>query len=166
MKLGDGVEWAAHCVMLLGALPLNARLSGAALAEFHGVPESYLLKHLKSLVAADVLNSVSGPAGGFGLARPLSDISLLDIVMAVEGGRPVFRCTDIRKRGPCALRDPAAYPKPCGINRAMQRAELEYRQALGRESLADLLGEFAATADPRIARLGEEWLGRNMRMSK
>ncbi|MEM9638412.1 MAG: Rrf2 family transcriptional regulator, partial [Pseudomonadota bacterium] len=69
MKLSDGVEWGAHCVMLLAALPGNARLSGRALADFHGVPESYLLKHLKSLAQAGILASAPGPNGGYGLAR-------------------------------------------------------------------------------------------------
>lgn len=163
MKLSDGVEWAAHCVMLLGVLPAGSRLSGKALAEFHGVPASYLLKHLKALAEAGILASVSGPRGGYSLARKTDAITLLDIVLAVEGDRTAFRCTDIRKRGPCAVNDPAAYPRPCGINRAMQRGEAEYRRALGRERLSDIIAEFAASADARITALGNAWIKRNIR---
>ncbi|WP_421724177.1 RrF2 family transcriptional regulator [Bauldia sp.] len=163
MKLSDGVEWAAHCVMLLGALPAASRLSGKAMAEFHGVPESYLLKHLKTLTASGILNSAPGPNGGYSLARPAGEISLLDVVDAVEGTRPAFRCTDIRRRGPCAIDDPAAYARPCGINRAMLRAEADYRAALARETMNELIDEFVASVDPRIAALGQEWAEKNIR---
>lgn len=163
MKLSDGVEWAAHCVLLLAALPGEARLSGGALAEFHGVPESYLLKHLKALAKKGILASFPGPAGGYGLAKPPQDISLLDIVHAVEGTTPAFRCSEIRQRGPCAVDDPKAYPKPCGINRAMLRAEMAYREALQTETISDLLTDFAASVDPRIAVLGQAWATQNIR---
>ena len=165
MKLSEGVEWAAHCVTLLGALPKGARLSGHALAEFHGVPESYLLKHLKSLVSAGILMSVPGPQGGYGIAREPAEISLFDIVVAVDGPKPAFRCMDIRRRGPCSL-DDSAYPKPCGINRAMARAETAYRAALREEKISDLIAEFGLTADPRIVALGQKWIVENIRVSK
>ena len=165
MKLSDGVEWAIHCAMLLGALPAGATLSGKALAEFHGVTESYLLKHLKALAAAGVLDSVTGPQGGYRLARPPERISLLDILRAVEGDRPAFRCTEIRRRGPCALED-AAYPRPCGINQAMLKAEAAYRDALASEDLRSLSQGFMASADPRFLTLGQAWLTQNTRTPK
>jgi Rrf2 family protein len=164
MKLSDGVEWAIHCVMVLGGLPTGATLSGKSLSEFHGIPESYLLKHLKLLVTEGILASVSGPRGGYRLAKALETITLLDIVEAIDGQRPAFRCTEIRRRGPCGLND-GAYPRPCGINRAMLRAEAEYRKALSRESLRVLTDEFLAGADPRFMILGQKWFDDNMRIS-
>ena len=164
MKLGDGVEWAAHCAMLLGALPPGARLSGKALAEFHGVPESYLLKHLKALTAAGILVSAPGPKGGYSLGRKPENISLLDIVTAVEGDQPAFRCTEIRQRGPCSVANSSTYARPCGINRAMLRAEREYRAALQRETLGSLITEFTTMVDPRIAALGVDWVSKNIRI--
>lgn len=163
MKLSDGVEWGIHCAMLLGALPPGGVLSGKALAEFHGVPESYLLKHLKALVAEGILVSATGPRGGYRLARGPKDISLLDIVLAIDGREPAFRCTEIRRRGPCAL-DDKAYPRPCGINQAMLRAEQAYRDALAGETLQALTEEFAASADKRFFALGQAWIERNVRM--
>lgn len=165
MKLSDGVEWAIHCAMLLGSLPEHATLSGKALAEFHGVPESYLLKHLKQLVAKGVLESVSGPRGGYRLARGPDEITLLDIVQAVDGNRPAFRCTEIRRRGPCRL-DDSAYPLCCGVNRAMMRAEQAWRNSLREQTLDATSKDFLATADPRLLPLGEEWLEQNTRMPK
>ena len=165
MKLSDGVEWAIHCLMVLSGLPQGATLSGKALAEFHGVPESYLLKHLKALASEGILSSVPGPLGGYRLARTPEEITLLDVVEAVEGKRPAFRCSEIRRRGPCKLED-SAYSRPCGVNRAMLRAENAYREALAKENLKDIGEDFLATADPRIVPIGIDWTERNMRMPK
>src|SRR5262249_44680230 len=133
-----------------------------ALAEFHGVSESYLLKHLKALVAAGLFVSVPGPKGGYRLARPAQKITLLDVVCAVEGDEPAFRCTEIRQRGPAAI-DRCAYRRPCVINKAMQSAETAWRKALKQRTLADIAAEIAAEADKRIGARTEAWLSRNER---
>jgi len=51
----------------------------------YGIGWEYLLKVLQQLVRANVLRSKRGPRGGFTLARPLSEISMLDVIEAVEG---------------------------------------------------------------------------------
>lgn len=163
MKMGDGVEAAIHCVTMLAGLPSNAVLSGADLARFHGVSESYLLKHLKALAASGVLVSVSGPKGGYRLARSPQQITLLDIVLAVEGAEPAFRCREIRRRGPNPP-DATAFPSPCGISVAMLRAERAYRQALAETRISDLLQDFVDSADPRLRARGEAFLTSCLRM--
>jgi Rrf2 family protein len=54
-------------------------------AKAEDIPEWFLLKVLKPLVNAGVLYSYRGPGGGYQLAKPAKDVSLLDIVEAVEG---------------------------------------------------------------------------------
>ena len=85
MKMSDGVEQAIHSVAMLSGLSEGGVLSAAALAEFHGVSTSYLLKHLQALSGAGILDTVPGPRGGYRLAKPPEEISLLDILLAVEG---------------------------------------------------------------------------------
>lgn len=143
MKLGDGVEQAIHSVTMLAHLTPAGVLSAAALAEFHGVSPSYLLKHLQSLSGAGILQTVPGPRGGYRLARSAADISLLDIVIAVDGPEPAFRCNEIRQRGPNPL--PGKPTKPCGIASAMLRAERAYRAELASTSIADILTDLKAT---------------------
>ncbi|MBP1842053.1 Rrf2 family protein [Rhizobium petrolearium] len=153
MKLGDGVEQAIHCVTMLSRVSEDGVLSAAALAEFHGVSTSYLLKHLQALSGAGLLDTVPGPKGGYRLAKQPEDISLLDIVLAVEGPAPAFRCAEIRQRGPNPL--PGRYfAKPCGINAAMLKAERAYRAELARVSIADILADLEATDDGGIAARG------------
>ena len=140
MKLGDGVEQAIHCVTLLATLPPDGLLSAAALAEFHGVSTSYLLKHLQALSRAGLLKTEPGPNGGYRLAAPPEAISLLSIVLAVEGPATAFRCKEIRQNGPNPL--PKSYfSAPCQINAAMLRAEKAYRRELGKVTVAQLIEE-------------------------
>ncbi|MCW8282601.1 MULTISPECIES: RrF2 family transcriptional regulator [Agrobacterium] len=162
MKLGDGVEQAIHSVGMLAGLSEGGVLSAAALAEFHGVSTSYLLKHLQSLSSAGIVATVPGPKGGYRLARPTDKITLLDIVLAVEGPQPAFRCAEIRQRGPNPL--PGRYfTKPCGINAAMLKAEKVYRAELAKTTIADIRGDLAATDDGGIAARGCAFLELNER---
>lgn len=153
MKLGDGVEQAIHSVSMLAGLSADGVLSAAALAEFHGVSPSYLLKHLQALSGAGIVHTVPGPKGGYRLAKAPDEITLLDIVLAVEGSAPAFRCSEIRQRGPNPV-GAHLFAKPCGINAAMLRAERVYRAELAKVSIADLQVDLAETDDGSIAARG------------
>ena len=67
---------------------------------------------------AGVVEPVTGRNGGYRLARPAGEITMLDVVLAVNGDEPAFRCSEIRQRGPSAIA-PERYVQPCGIARAM-----------------------------------------------
>ena len=140
---------AAVLAFLRQALAAGHAPSLAEIAEAFGfASRNAAQKHVQALVADGLLESVSGPHGGYRLARPPEKITLADVVLAIEGRRPAFRCMEIRQRGPVKLPD-AAYAKPCGINAAMLRAERAWRQALAATSIADVVADFNAEADPR-----------------
>jgi Rrf2 family protein len=162
MKLGDGVEQAIHCMLLLSNVSADGVMSAAALAEYHGVSASYLLKHLQALVAAGLLVSVPGPKGGYQLARAPQKISLRDVVLALEGAAPAFRCAEIRRNGP----DPLAekfFAKPCAINAAMLKAEQAYRAELAKVSIADLVSDKTSALGAAIDRRACAFARRNER---
>ena len=138
-RLGDGVEAALHCALILAALPAGQVLSGKDLAELHGLSESYLLKHLRALTAAAITEAVPGPKGGYRLSRPPGSISLLDVVEAIDGPGPAFVCREIRKNGPVTSDDPCAYKKDCFIKSRMLKAENAWREALRAQTILDLL---------------------------
>jgi len=162
MRMSEGVEWGVHCLTVLAALPPGATLPGKALAGYHGVSESYLHKHLQALTGAGLLESVPGPKGGYRLARAAERISLLDVVQAIEGREPAFRCTEIRQRGPAAI-EPDAYRLPCAINAAMLRAETAWQRALREQSIADLVAVLRETLEQRQLRAARSWLEENIR---
>ena len=155
MRMSEGVEWALHsCVNLAWADPDRA-LSSARLAEFHELPPAYLNKQLQALSRAGIVDSVPGPRGGFRLARPPSRITMLDVVRAIEGPEPLFRCAEIRRRGPIA-RKPSAYRTPCAIARAMAAAESSWHRELAARSLADVMAAAEQSA-PGLGATVRRW---------
>ena len=156
--MSDGVEWAVHSCTVLAALPPGETLPAARLAEYHEVPPAYLAKHLQALAAAGIATSVAGPRGGYRLARPAAEITLLDIVLAVDGEETAFRCSEIRQRGPAVSDDPAAYRRACHIARAMWAAEDAWRASLRETSVADLFTEVVTTVPHDVLVKGAEWI--------
>jgi Rrf2 family protein len=157
MKLSDGVEWAAHVTTLLAVLPPDAALPAARLAEYHVVPAAYLAKHLQTLRRAGILESVQGPRGGYRLARAPEAITLLDVVEAIDGRESAFVCTEVRQRGPAAC-PPDAYRTPCGIHRAMSRADRAWREALREVTVADLVAGVMTDAPAAGLAAGARWI--------
>jgi Rrf2 family protein len=158
MRMSDTVEWALHCCSLLGTLPPDQALPAARLAEFHDVPPSYLAKALQALTAAGITESRPGPLGGYRLARPPTDVTLLEVVLAVDGADTAFQCSEIRQRGPAASDAPSAYRRPCGIARAMWRAEDAWRAELAAITVGDLITELVATVPSAQLQRGAEWI--------
>jgi len=160
MRMGEGVEWAAHACLLLSALPEGAGLPAAAIAAYHDVPPAYLAKHMQALARAGIVTSARGASGGYRLARAPEDINLLQVADAVDGGEPAFRCTEIRQRGPCAAK-PEECTKTCGIAAAFWAAERVYRRELKGVSLADIRATLAGKPDSgKMGRL-RAWLEAN-----
>jgi len=156
MRISEGVEWGLHCCTILALLPPDKTLPAARLAEYHGVPGPYLAKHLQALSRAGIVESVAGPKGGYRLARPATDITMLDVVVAIDGPEPAFRCTEIRQRGPAGL--PAEeYRLPCGIARAMWAAEDAWRAELAKRTLLEIVAGVAVDASPKSVELAVEW---------
>ncbi|MFQ6550445.1 RrF2 family transcriptional regulator [Aestuariibius sp. 2305UL40-4] len=164
MKLSDGVEQAIHSVAMLAGLSPGQVLSAAALAEFHGVSSSYLLKHLQALSRVGILGTVPGPKGGYHLAKLPEDISLLAVILAVEGPEPAFRCKEIRRNGPDPMPD-SYFTAPCQINAAMLRAERAYRTELSKVTIADLLEQVIRDDDGTLAARSCAFLEANVRSS-
>ena len=102
--IGTGVEYALHCLLWL-VPPLEQRPSSRDLAELQGVPAAFMAKIFPKLEKAGIVESTGGIRGGYQLARAPEDISVLDVVDAVEGQKALFDCQEIRGR--CALFDGA-----------------------------------------------------------
>lgn len=135
--MNEGVEWALHSCLNLAWIGGERAVTAARLAAYHALPAAYLNKQLQALSRAGIVSSVSGPKGGFRLARPLARITLMDVVTAIEGPDEAFRCTEIRQQGPgAAPAGPGA--AECAIAGAMGRAELAWRRELAAQTLDDV----------------------------
>lgn len=157
MKLSEGVEWAAHCAVVLSVLPPGSAMPTGKLAEYHDVPVAYLAKHLQAMSRAGILVSTQGPRGGYRLARPATEITLLEIVEAIDGEEQPFRCTEIRRRGPAAVAA-REYRTMCGIHRAMAEADGAWRGHLRGVTVADLVMGAMRDSPPGAGPKFVEWL--------
>lgn len=135
--MGRGVEWAVHSCVNMAWTPAGEAVNSARLAEYYKLPGAYLNKQLQALVRAGILGSVSGPRGGFHLARRPENVTVLDIVLALEGPDPVFRCEGILGNVPDAESE-VNFVRSCLISQTMRQAELAWRQALARQTIAGL----------------------------
>ncbi|MEL7538856.1 MAG: Rrf2 family transcriptional regulator [Pseudomonadota bacterium] len=157
MKISKGVEWAAHTCALLAVLPPDWALSKEALAEFLEVPPAYLAKQLQALSRAGIVISQRGAAGGYRLAKDPASLSLWDVTAAVEGTAPSFRCTEVRRNGPCGA-SPAECAGPCVIAATFRRAEAVYRQTLAAMPLTDVVAGVAKDANSARKQRISAWI--------
>ena len=136
MKLSEGVEWALHSCLNLSWVGDEAVTAGK-LAAFYQLPSAYMNKQLQALARAGILTSVSGPRGGFRLAKSIADITLLDIVVAIEGPEDIFRCDQVLRHGPGGS-DDVDYRQTCVISGAMRKADLAWRTSLADQTIAGI----------------------------
>lgn len=165
MKIGKGVEWAAHTCALLAMLPANAALPKDALADFLGVPGPYLAKQMQMLSAAGIVAAKRGVAGGYQLARLAETISLWEITAAIEGTSPSFRCTEIRQNGPCGVPSQEC-SAPCTIAASFRDAEERFRQSLSGVMLSSLVESMTRDASPETKNKTTAWLARYAAVTK
>jgi FeS assembly SUF system regulator len=110
--------------------------ASCALAQKIGVPEPTVAKLLKALARGGILSSQRGTAGGYALARPASEISVADIIAALEGPIALTDCVGGHS-GDCAVES------LCSVRGSWDKINTAIQSALASVSLAEM-------AAPRI----------------
>ena len=82
---GASVEYGLHCLLHLVDVGDGVRPSSRDLAEFQGVSPTYVAKLFTQLEKAGLVKSIEGVGGGYGLGRPADEITVLDVVDALDG---------------------------------------------------------------------------------
>ena len=125
----------------LGALATaGTSRKGAQLAEDLDASPGFLAQALTPLVAAGWVRSVPGPTGGYALVASVDDISVLQVIEAVEGPTDTARC--VLEGRACAAADTTA----CALHVPWSRARATLLAELAATSLADV----ATTTDRRV----------------
>lgn len=156
----SGVEWALHTYLVLAWTRERHPIQLADLAAAYDLPQPYLTKHLQALVRAGLLRSTSGPRGGYSLQQSPEHTTVLDVVQAVEGDGEMFRCADIRLRGPlasCTPRGEREGQPMCLVHAVMWEAERSWRKTLACQSMAELAEQVAEGA-PGVLGRTLDWL--------
>jgi Rrf2 family protein len=85
MKLTRAASYAVHALVFMASQKNSQPMASHNIAQARGIPERFLLKVLKPLVSVRILLSIKGPNGGYRLARSPHEITLLDVLEAVDG---------------------------------------------------------------------------------
>ncbi len=88
-----------YAVVLLGFLKQDTLSSTADLARSSGLGEATVAKILKLLAKVNIVTSTRGAAGGYRLNRSLNDISMADLIVAIEGPLAVASCAADHQHG-------------------------------------------------------------------
>jgi len=132
MRLSHLADYAVVLMTAAARRPADARLSATELAQETGVPLPTAQKLMGQLASCGLLSSARGAGGGFALARPATEISLADIVEAVEGPIAMTACSAAEGPSDCAL------DAHCRVKPHMGVVGNAVRGALGAVSLTEL----------------------------
>jgi FeS assembly SUF system regulator len=132
MRLSHLADYAVVLMTAAARRDAGERLSATELATETGVPLPTAQKLMGQLAARGLLSSVRGASGGFALARPPAEISLADIVEAVEGPIAMTVCSGHEGPSDCAL------DAHCRVKPHMGIVGNAVRGALGAVSLTEL----------------------------
>ena len=139
MRLTHLADYAVVIMTAAARSPAGARLSATALAAETGVPLPTAQKLMGKLAGAGLFTSVRGAGGGFVLARSPAEISLADMVEAVEGPIAMTQCSGSEEASGCAL------DASCRVKPHMSVVSNAVRGALAAVSLESLVSPAALT---------------------
>ncbi len=123
-------DYAVRAMLVLSRRPVGGLVSVRRIAEEMDIPARFLPQVMGDLVRAGLVEATTGRNGGYRLARPAAEISLLDVVEAVEGDSR--RRTCVLRGGPCGL---DGY---CDVHDVFFAAQDVMLRALDTASLASL----------------------------
>lgn len=140
-----------RAVLHLASFPM-ARIKEIAIAQY--VPQEYLAKILQKLAKAGIVKTHRGVGGGISLGRVPEQITMLDVIEAVEGPVSLNRC----------FLNPGECPRQgyCAVHRELETIGTALGEMLAKVTFARLArSELAIIASNNKARLEESADGNN-----
>jgi Rrf2 family protein len=144
MLLSKACEYGIRSVLHLTKDGTGTYVPIRSISDALGIPYHFLAKIVQTLAQADVLASSRGPSGGVALARPASQITLKEIVVAIDGA-DIFTACVLGLPG-CGER------KPCPLHEQWAPARDRIHRMFDHVSLAEM-AERMSEGDFRLALL-------------
>ena len=92
MQITRQADYALRAVIFLSRLDSDQKASTSAIAEEQKIPPSFLAKIVSQLSLAGLIQTSRGARGGVSLARPPAEISVLDVIEAIDGPVTLNEC--------------------------------------------------------------------------
>jgi Rrf2 family protein len=93
MQITRQADYALRAMIFLAQMEPNQRAATSQIAEVQSIPPSFLAKIISQLSIAGLIHTSRGARGGVSMARPPEDISILEVVEAIDGPISLNECT-------------------------------------------------------------------------
>ena len=133
MKITMSSEMAIHAVWYMAAQGSGSLIQAPEIAEKLCVSSSYMVKILKKLAQKGILSSKRGKSGGFGMGRSPAEISIADILVAIERHTIEYFCLHDDRR--------CAGPDTCPIHETVLEAAEAALDVLRGTTIEDLVAK-------------------------
>ena len=117
MQITRQADYAIRAVLYLAQLGPNQRAATSTVAQEKRIPPSFLAKIISQLSIAGLLHTSRGARGGVSLAREAKEISLLDVVEAIDG--PILLNECVGEAGTCT------FEEDCPLHGIWQDAQVQ-----------------------------------------
>ena len=124
-------DYSVRAVLDIARNSGKGRRKARQIASVMDIPARYATQILADLVRHGLLTAMAGPDGGYSLARPPDEITLLDVVDAVEGPTSLDTC--VLRGGPCDWTD------TCPIHVTWWKAQAAFIDVLAGVTFAELV---------------------------
>jgi len=131
MQITRQADYALRAILYLARTDPNQRSSTSQIANIQQIPPSFLAKIISQLSIAGLIHTSRGARGGVTLARPTEEISLLDVVEAIDGPILLNECTHSK--------DGCPFGEECPIQPIWCNAQEELVKKLKSTKFADLI---------------------------
>jgi len=135
VKLTRGADYGARGMIRLAQDAPDRVMLVSEIATREGLPESYLAKIFQELARNGIVRSHRGAGGGFALARPPADITLRQIVEAIEGPIALNTCLERGQADACERM------AVCPLYPVLRQAQEQLLATLESTTLAQLAAE-------------------------
>ncbi len=129
-----GCMYALRALMWAGRDAHTQPFTAREVCEKADIPESFTRKIFQSMVRAEFLKAVPGPGGGYRLLQKPSEISVLEVIQAVDGQDAFNQCVlkfeECDSVNPCALHDSWAKTKTRLLKELKQKTVQDLIRAL------------------------------------
>jgi Rrf2 family cysteine metabolism transcriptional repressor len=147
MLFSTKAEYGVRLMVELGRRSGDEPVALATVAEAELLPLSYLEHLVAKLRQAGLVTSVRGAHGGYRLARPAAEISMRDVVEALEGPIAPMECFHPDREGRVLCSHELDADQACATKLLWTRVQGGVTKALAGTSLEELV-EFGTAPDP------------------
>ena len=131
MQITRQADYAIRAMLYLARQKEDVRSATSQIADEQQIPPSFLAKIISQLSIAGLINTSRGARGGVSLSRPADDITLLDVVEAIDGPISLNVCS--HSPGVCP------FGEDCPIQPIWSDAEIELVSRLKSTNFAQLV---------------------------